>query len=135
MKLFIYKTDNIKPLIFLICKLSSKEEFDKLEAISCDIFSLLIEHDYANKENILIFSVIKDFDKKTINLILPSIHSDEIMTKKCQDDTQFINELITNLLKYEDSEVYMEILNSKIIFHEMTLNLGNLSNYFSQYHQ
>jgi hypothetical protein len=75
MKLFFYKPKQFSPIIFLIVKISSNDELEKIEAWTHELFQILIEQKEATEENILVFSIIKDHEKSTINLILPSTKS------------------------------------------------------------
>lgn len=133
MKLFFFKPEAFKPLIFLITKLSSDSEFEKLEAWTHELFQILIDMKEANHENILIFSAIKDHNKKTINLILPSTKSSQTLTERCHKNTHFINAVIIETLKKSDSEFYIEIPenNEKVLIHPIKLNLMSLSEYYS----
>jgi hypothetical protein len=133
MKLFFYKPEAFKPLIFLITKICSDEEFEKLEAWANELFRILIDMKEANNENILIFSAIKDYEKKTINLILPSVKSSPSLTERCHKNTHFINAVIIDILKKSDSEFYLEITNhnEKVLIHPIKLNLMSLSEFYS----
>lgn len=132
MKLFYYKPNQINPIIFLITKISNKNEMEKLEAYTNELFQILIEHGNANEENILIFSVIKDYDKTTENLILPSTKSDLLLVDKCHRETKLINNLIIEIIQKTDTEFYIELLADKILIHDMNLNLMSLSQYYSK---
>jgi hypothetical protein len=130
MKLFFYKPIQFNPLLLLITKLSSRDEYAKLEAITKDIFQILIDHKLASEENILIFSVIKDYEKSTINLILASTKSNPTLTKRCYNETKFINEIIVESLKKMDSELYLDIQDHKIVIVQQQLNLMAFSKFY-----
>jgi hypothetical protein len=131
MKLFFYKLKQFSPLLLLVAKLSSRDEYDKLEAMTEDIFQILIDHELASEENILIFSVIKDYEKSTINLILPSTKSNPTLTEQCYNETKFINEIVVLLLKNTDSELNLDIQDHKIYIVQQQLNLMAFSKFYS----
>ena len=127
MKLFIYNPKKYNPLIFIIAKVSSKDEVDNIETFANDIFQLLIDNKTATDKNTLIFSIIKDFDKTTENLILPSKKSNADLVDKCtnKENTNIINNIIIDILINIDSEFFLEFVfsnnNTKILIH--TINI------------
>lgn len=130
MKLFYYKPKQFSPIIFLITKISNKEEMKKLESRVNELFQILIEHGDATEENILIFSVIKDYNKSTENLILPSTKSNQKLTERCHKETKFVNNLVVEILKKSDTEFYIELLPEKVLIHDIKLNLMTLSRFY-----
>ena len=130
MRLFYYKPTLFAPLIFAICKLETQEETNKIELLSHDIFELLIEHGQASENNILIISIIKDYNKKTENMILPSTKSNKILLERCHGDIKFLNAVIIETLKNNDTEFYLEFTDTKILIHLIKLNLMSLANYY-----
>jgi hypothetical protein len=131
MKLFYYKPKQFNPLLFLIIKISEKCEMEKLEARVNELFQILIEHGNANQENILIFSIIKDYDKSTENLILPSTKSSPKLTERCHKETKFVNNLVVETLRNSDTDFYIELLPEKVLIHEVKLNLITFSKFYS----
>ncbi len=131
MKLFFYKPVQFSPLIFIICKLSNKEELEKLEAWTSEIFQILIEENEATNENILIFSIIKDFEKSTVNLVMASTKSSPTLTNRCYKDKVFLNAVIVEILKKSNSKFYIELTNGKVLIHQKELNLSSLSQFYS----
>jgi hypothetical protein len=131
MKLFFYKPKRFSPLLIIVAKIGSSDELEKIEAMSSDIFQILIDNNDANEENILVFSIIKDYDKLTTNLILPSTKSSQTLTNRCLIDTKFMNAIIIETLKKSDTEYYLELTDSKIYMHMTHLNLMTLANFYS----
>lgn len=131
MKLFYYKPKQFSPILFIIVKISNKDEMEKLEAWTNEIFKILIDEGEANEENILIFSVIKDHEKVTENLILPSTKSSPKLTERCHKETKFVNSLVVETLRKSDTEFYIELLPDKVLIHQMKLNLMALSKFYS----
>jgi hypothetical protein len=131
MKLFYYKPNQFNPIIFLITKISNKNEMKKLESWTNKLFQVLIDHGNANKKNILIFSVIKDYDKSTENLILPSTESSPKLTERCHKETKFVNGLVVEILKKSDTDFYIELISDKVLIHDVKLNLMAFTKYYS----
>ena len=131
MKLFFYKPKRFSPLIIIVAKIESKDNLEKIEAMSSEIFQILIDNNDANEENILVFSIIKDYDKSTTNLILPSTKSSQNLTNRCLVDTKFMNAVIIETLKNSDTEYYLELTDCKIYMHMTHLNLMALANFYS----
>ncbi len=131
MKLFFYKPKQFYPIIFIICKLSNKDELEKLEAWTSEIFQILLEENEASKENILIFSIIKDYEKSTVNLVMPSTKSSPTLTDRCYKEKSFLNALIIETLNKSNSKFYFELTNEKVFIHQKELNLSSLSQFYS----
>ena len=132
MNLFYYKPKLFTPLIITVCKLTTQDEVNKIEKISHDIFELLIDNKEATLNNILIFSIIKDYNKKTENMILPAANSDKVLVERC-NNTNFLNTIITETLKNIDTKFYLEITETKILIHPVKTNLMSLANYYKLY--
>lgn len=132
MKLFFYKPKQFSPIIFLIVKISSNDELEKIEAWTHELFQILIDQKEATEENILVFSIIKDHEKSTINLILPSTKSNEKLTHRCHTDINFVNSLVVETLIKSDTEFYIELAESKIYIHPVHLNLMSLSKFYKK---
>lgn len=131
MILFFFKPIIFNPIIFIVSKLSNSDENIKLEGLTHEIFQILIDQNVANEENILIFSIIQDYEKTTQNLILPSTKSNKNITNKCVLDKNFVNSLITQTLIKSDCNFYLEITDNKIKLHENNISLAHFSNYYS----
>jgi len=131
MKLFFFKPKRFSPLLIIVAKISSKDELEKIEAMSSEIFHILMDNADATEENILVFSIIKDYDKSTTNLILPSTKSSQTLTNRCHVDTKFMNAVVIETLKNTDTEYYLELTDAKIFMHLTHLNLMALSNFYS----
>lgn len=131
MNLFFFKSNKFYPLLFIIAKLSSNEEFEYLEKYTNDIFQILINKKEATEENILIFSIIKDYNKSTINLILPAIKSNVTLSERCFNDTKFVNSIIIEILKKMETEFYFELNNDDtVIIYLIKVNLMGLIKYY-----
>lgn len=132
MNLFFFKPKKVKLLLIIIIKISTIEEFNKIEEITNNIFQILMDNNDATEENILIFSIIKDYNKTITNLILPSTKSSIKLIHRCHTDMRFTNAIIIDTLKNSDTEYYLELVDeyTKCIKHTLHLNLMSLSQYY-----
>ena len=130
MKLFFFKPKEFSPLLFIITQLSTKESTKKLESMAHEIFQVLIEQNMANDTNILIFSIIKDYEKSTANLILPAIKSNNKLVDRCHNNTNFVNSVVVQTLTNFFSEFCLEIIDDDIIIHPEKLNINTLIPYY-----
>lgn len=130
MKLFYFNPKRFSPLLIIVAKLDSNESVEKLEAYSSEIFQILIDEKEADETNIIIFSVIKDHEKMTMNMILPSTKSNMEFVKKCEEDVQLVNKIIVQTLMKNNTKFYFEILENKILMHMKEINLGNLAKFY-----
>jgi hypothetical protein len=132
MKIFYYKSKHFSPILFLITKISDKTQMEKLEAWANQLFQILIDHGDATESNILIISIIKDYDKTTENLILPSTKSNSKLTDRCHKETKFVNNMVVEILSKSDTDFYIELLENNVIIHQVNLNLMTFSKFYSK---
>lgn len=130
MKLFYFNPKNFSPLLVVVAKLDSNEMVEKLEAYTHEIFQILMDENEATESSIIIFSVIKDHEKSTINMILPSTKSNMEYVKKYEEDVQLVNKIIVQTLMKNNTKFYFEILENKILIHMKELNLGELTQFY-----
>ena len=130
MKLFFYKPKCFDPIILLIIKITSDDELEKVEGWAHELFQILMDEKKASEENILILSIIKDHEKATVNLIVPSTKSNQSLVNRCHADTNFVNAIVVETLNKSDTEFYIEIGESKVYIHSDNLNLMSYSKYY-----
>ena len=130
MKLFYFKPNQFKPILIIVAKLDNEESVEKLEAYTHEIFQILMDEKEADETNIIVFSVIKDHEKSTMNLILPSTKSNMNLVAKLENDTQLVNKIIVQTLMKSNTELYFEFKEDRILIHNQKLNLGQLTKYY-----
>jgi len=130
MKLYYFNPKQFKPILIIVAKLDNEESMEKLEAYTNEIFQILIDEQEADETNIIVFSVIKDHEKSTINLILPSIKSNMNLVTKLEDDTQLVNKIIVQTLMKSNTKLYFELREDRILIHSDNLNLEQLTKYY-----
>jgi len=97
--LFYYNEKKVKPFIFLITKISNEYELKLLEDYTENIFKILIDNQLSNDSDILIINIIKEYESKIINWILPSIKSNNQIVKTIENNTELINNIIITILE------------------------------------
>jgi len=130
MNLFYFKPYQFKPILIIVAKLDTEESVEKLEVYTHEIFQILIDEKEADESNIIIFSVIKDHEKSTLNLILPSIKSNINLVTKLENDTQLVNKIIVRTLMKSNTRLYFELKEDRILIHSNKLNLEQLIKYY-----
>jgi hypothetical protein len=134
MELFYYNKNITKPIIFILVKILSNEDEIFLEEHTETIFKILIDNNLATESDILIFNLIKEYEEKIINWILPSTKSNLEIVKKIETNTLLVNNIIcqtiinsscSNLL-----ELNMNTESLKITIKECDINLSFLSSLF-----
>lgn len=130
MKLYYFKPSQFKPILIIVAKLDNEESMGKLEAYTHEIFQILMDEKEADETNIIVFSVIKDHEKSTINLILPSIKSNMNLVTKLENDTQLVNKIIVQTLMKSNTKLYFELKENKILIHSVKLNLEQFTKFY-----
>jgi hypothetical protein len=128
MYLYYFNQDKINPLKVLIVRILTDEEYDLLLNSSTQVFELLIENNLAKKEDILLFSLIKENKKSIENIILPFTEDNLFYADKCEKDAGYLNELLINLLNSENCKVFFELDNNNLKFSEINYDLSFLIN-------
>jgi hypothetical protein len=131
MKLYFFKPKEFNPLLFIIVQIDDIESMNKLETLTNEIFQILIDRNDADDTNILIFSIIKNYEYSTINYILPAINSSEKLIMLL-DNNIYVNNFIVSVLKNTFVEYHLEILDDEIVIYinEIKYKLDNLINFY-----
>jgi hypothetical protein len=118
----IFYLFKVKSIIFLISRISSYQEQIEIEEKKDDFFRLLIENNLAETDSIIIFSLIRDYNESTINLILPSTNSNEKVINKLVDNTLETNNLISETIINNESTIKLVFENNEILlFYETNI--------------
>jgi hypothetical protein len=71
MQLYLFNNIKIKPYVILIVRVLDEQEYEYIQNNFTNIFEILIEDDIADIDDLLVFSLIKEFNKKIENFIQP----------------------------------------------------------------
>jgi len=134
MELFYYNKNITKPIIFILVKILSNEDEIFLEEHTETIFKILIDNNLATESDILIFNLIKEYEEKIINWILPSTKSNLEIVKKIETNTPLVNNIICHTIINSSCsnllELNMNTESLKITIKECDINLSFLSSLF-----
>lgn len=111
MNLYVYIHEKISPIIFIICKLKNKNEYDMLEKYQDDIFKILYQQNIANNETILVFSVFKDYINKKNFLIKTTINSNFKLSNLLFSNSSITQTLLYDIITKINTEYLLEINN------------------------
>ena len=109
MYLYYFNSDQIDPLKLMIVRIISDEEYEQLLDNMTDIFEILINDNLANKDNILIFSLIKENKQSIENISLPFSNKNLDYLDNC-----IFNEKIIKLLEQENCKYFFEIIGDEL---------------------
>lgn len=134
-ELYLYNKDFIKPIIFILVKINSKEDENFLEHNADYIFNILIENKLANDSDILVFNIIKEHQARIINWILPSTKSNKSIVDNLEKDRPLLEKIIIETIKNSSCEtlITINILNSgdsEIRVKDCDMNLSFITNIY-----
>ena len=115
MIVYVYKPIKYNPIILLVSKINKPDELELIENMADELFNYLIEENYANLTNILLISIIKDYDKTTESLVIPSINTNKEIINYCEF-SQFTNIIIVETIESSNTLFYFDITNKIKIF-------------------
>jgi hypothetical protein len=108
MQLYLFNNIKIKPYVILIVRVLDEQEYEYIQNNFTNIFEILIEDDIAVIDDLLVFSLIKEFNKKIENFIQP-------FSKKNEDKIEiFDNSIIIDVLKNINCNISYECYSNTI---------------------
>ena len=133
MQLFYYNNKFIKPIIFIIIKITSNDEEFLLKENTETIFKILIDNNFATDSDILIFNLIKEHEEKIINWILPCTKSNIDIVNTIENDNIINTIIYQTIINYPCQNILElnmddDILNIHI--KNCNLNLGFLGSLY-----
>jgi hypothetical protein len=120
MQLYFFNSDDYKPYIIFIVRVLDSDELDYIKDNLINIFELLIEDKLATKEDLLIFSLIKEYNKKIENIILP------FSEKNYDKADYFNNDIIIKILRTENCMFFYDCSGDILLKKKCNLNLNFL---------
>jgi hypothetical protein len=122
MYLYLFNPNNRENIIFLVVPVLSENEYDLIVSSTDEIVELLLNDNCISKDNLLIFSLIKEFTTSIENLILPLTNNNEFIDK----DEKCINELLIHIFSNYNCMIYFELNNYILKKMECDYNLSFL---------
>jgi hypothetical protein len=125
--LYYFNVKEIKPIIFIITRINSESEEKILDSHADFLFNSLIENKFAEESDILIFNLIKEYQGKIINWILPSKKSNKNILEKIENNKDIINNIITTTLKKSNCNTMISISKNELKIKDCDLDLEMFS--------
>ena len=125
--LYYFNLKEIKPIIFIITRISNILDENILEENSNFLFNSLIENKFADESDILIFNLIKEHQGKIINWILPSKKSNKNILDKIENNKDLINGIITTTLKNSNCKTIISLSSNELKIKDCDIDLAMFS--------
>ena len=125
--LYYFNLKEIKPIIFIITRISNILDENILEENSNFLFNSLIENKFAEETDILIFNLIKEHQGKIINWILPSKKSNKNVVDKIENNKDLINGIITTTLKNSNCKTIISLSSNELKIKDCDIDLAMFS--------
>ena len=128
--LYYFNLKEIKPIIFIITRISNILDENILEENTNFLFNSLIENKFAEETDILIFNLIKEHQGKIINWILPSKKSNKNLLETIENNRDIINNIITTTLKNSNCNTLISISKDELKIKDCDIDLQMFSEVF-----
>lgn len=125
--LYYFNVKEIKPIIFIITRINSENEEKILDSQADFLFNSLIENKFAEESDILIFNLIKEYQGKIINWILPSKKSNKNILEKIENNKDIINNIITTTLKKTNCNTLISMSKDELKIKDCDIDLEMFS--------
>jgi hypothetical protein len=125
--LYYFNLKEIKPIIFIITRISNILDENILEENSNFLFNSLIENKFAEESDILVFNLIKEHQGKIINWILPSKKSNKNILDKIENNKDLINGIITTTLKNSNCKTIISLSKEELKIKDCDIDLALFS--------
>ena len=123
--LYYFNNKITSPIIFLIVRVFSEKDEKFIEENVDYIFKSLIDSELADETNILVLNIIKEYNSKIINWILPSKNSDNKIVKQIEKNN-IINQILIETIKNINCETYLTFTNDELKIQDCKFNLDFL---------
>jgi len=125
--LYYFNLREIKPIIFVITRINDEKQEKMLDENSSYLFETLINNNFADETDILIFNLIKEHQGKIINWILPSKKSNKQILEKIENNKDIINNIITTTLSKSNCNTIISISKNELKIKDCDLDLQMFS--------
>ena len=126
MYIYLFKNLEFKPINFLIVRIIDKFEYDYFLDNIIDIVQLLIDSNYLEKDDVIIYSLINEYEYKIKNIILPFTDKNKDIVNDIGDQPDKINNVIMHVLKNTNCNIFLELIGDKLILNEVDYNMDFL---------
>lgn len=125
--LFYFNLKEIKPIIFIIARLSNEIDEKFLEENTNLLFQTLIDNNLVEENDILIFNLIKDYEGKIINWILPSEKSNKKVLESIENNRDILNNIISTTINKTNCQTLINLSRNELKIKDCDIDLGFFS--------
>jgi hypothetical protein len=115
MYIYLLENLNFKPINILIVRIIDKFEYEYFLDNITDIFQLLIDSEHLDKDDVIIYSLINEYEYKIKNIILPFTEKNKDIINDIGDQPDKINNIIMHILKNTKCNIFLELIGDKLI--------------------
>jgi len=128
--LFYFNLKEIKPIIFIITRISNEIDEKFLEENTNLLFQTLIDNKLVEENDILIFNLIKDYEGKIINWILPSEKSNKKVLESIENNRDILNNIISTTINKTNCQTLINLSRQELKIKDCDIDLGFFSEIF-----
>jgi hypothetical protein len=126
MYIYLFKNLDFKPINILIVRIMDKFEYEYLLDNITDIIQLLIDSEYLEKDDVIIYSLINEYEYKIKNIILPFTNKNNEIINDIGDDPNKINNVIMHILTTTKCNIFLELIGDKLILNNVEYDMSFL---------
>jgi len=126
MYIYLFKNLEFKPINILIVRIIDKFEYEYFLDNITDIVQLLIDSEYLEKDDVIIYSLVNEYEYKIKNIILPFTNKNSDIINDIGDNPDKINNVIMHVLKNTNCNVFLELIGDKLILKNVDYNMSFL---------
>lgn len=125
--LYYFNSKEIKPINFIIARIFDEIDENLIETHAHFLFESLINNNFVEENDILIFNLIKEHKGKIINWILPTEKSNKEVLKSIENNKDIVNEIIVNTLKNINCNTIISLSNEEVKIKDCDIDLSMYS--------
>ena len=121
--LYYFNLKETKPITFIITRISNETDERLIEEYADFLFQSLIENNFIEESDILVFNLIKEHEGKIINWILPSEKSNKNILEGIENK-DILNTIITTTIKNSNCNTIISLSKNEIKIKDCDIDLG-----------
>ena len=126
MYIYLFKNLDFKPINILIVRITDKFEYEYFLDNITDIIQLLIDSMYLEKDDVVIYSLINEYEYKIKNIILPFTDKNKDIINDIGDNPDKINSVIMHVLRNTKCNIFLELIGDKLILNNVDYDMSFL---------
>jgi len=126
MYIYLFKNLDFKPINILIVRITNKFEYEYFLDNITDIIQLLIDSVYLEKDDVVIYSLINEYEYKIKNIILPFTDKNKDIINDIGDNPDKINNVIMHVLRNTKCNIFLELIGDKLILNNVDYDMSFL---------